>query len=131
MAERINAIGTYSPRIQQGDTVQQDELVRWISRATGLNESGVLQVLAELRDAVIYHNQLGRAVKLQGLGTYAPSIRLNGDLSIKHIPASKLKKALNNDGAFQGQITNAEYIGLATDDLVAIWNENHPEDPIA
>ncbi len=130
MAQRISAIGTYTPRVQQGDTVHQDELVRWISRATGLNESGVLQVLTELRDAVIYHNQLGRAVKLQGLGTYAPTIRLNGDLNIKHITDTRLRRALNLNGSFQGKIANAEHIGKTPDDLVALWNENHPEDPI-
>ena len=130
MSSFMHAINAYLPRIVRGPTVQREELVEFIARSTGLNESGVLQVLAELRDAVLYHNRRGRAVKLDGLGVYSPSIKLDGTLKVNHRMDNFIKKRFNMPGLFEGQITNAENIGKLVEDLVAKWNEEHPDDPI-
>lgn len=62
MADRIQAINAHRPRIKLGRTTNMDELVAFIARSTGLNESGRRQVLLELRDAVIYFNRQGRTM---------------------------------------------------------------------
>ncbi len=56
MAKLIQAITAYGPRLKLGRTADTDELVDFIARSTGLNESGVRQVLLELRDAAIFFN---------------------------------------------------------------------------
>jgi hypothetical protein len=126
----MKAVGTYMPRIVRGPAVERDELVEFIARSTGLNESGVQQVLLELRDAVLYHTRRGRAVKLGGLGVYYPSIKLDGTLQIIHRIDNYLKKRFNMPGLFEGEIANSENIGKLVEELVAIWNEAHPDDPI-
>jgi hypothetical protein len=40
-------------------------------------------------------------------------------------------KSLNAAGAFRGAILNRDNIGKSADDLVQLWNAEHPEDPIA
>jgi hypothetical protein len=40
-------------------------------------------------------------------------------------------KSLNAVGAFRGAILNRDNIGKSADDLVQLWNTEHPEDPIA
>ena len=57
-------------------------LVEFIARSTGLNESGVRQVLLELRDTVLFFNLRGQPVKLEGLGIYTPSIQLDGNYKV-------------------------------------------------
>ncbi len=57
MAKLIQAITAYGPRLKLGRTADTDELVDFIARSTGLNESGVRQVLLELRDAAIFFNR--------------------------------------------------------------------------
>lgn len=130
MAKLIQAITTYGPRLKLGRTADTDELVDFIARSTGLNESGVRQVLLELRDAAIFFNRQGRAVKLEGLGIYSPSIDLSGKVKIGHRADNALTKALNNGGAFRGEIVNRENIGKSSSDLAALWNAAHPDDPI-
>ena len=67
MANRIKAIGAGMPKIKLGRRAVTDDLVEFIARSTGLNESGVRQVLLELRDAVLFFNLRGQAVQLEGL----------------------------------------------------------------
>jgi hypothetical protein len=50
MAPRIKAVNAYRPRIEQRNTVQKPELVRALSRATGLVEGSIDQAIKELRD---------------------------------------------------------------------------------
>ena len=131
MASRIEAINVYRPKVKLGSTAGTDELVDFIARSTGLNESGVRQVLLELRDAAIFFNRQGRSVKFEGLGTYGPSIDLNGKLRISHRADSALPKALNAGGAYRGDIVNKDNIGKTSDELVVMWNADNPGDLVS
>ena len=130
MASRIKAINAYMPRIELGRRAEMDELIDLIAARTGLNEGEVRQVLLEMRDAVLFYNLQGRGVKLEGLGTYTPIIQLDGDFKVGHRADVALKKGLNAPGEFRGDIENSENIGKTGDDLVAMWNEDHPDDPV-
>ncbi|MBN2005121.1 MAG: hypothetical protein JXA21_17310, partial [Anaerolineae bacterium] len=105
------------------------ELIRYIADRTGLNEGSVDYVLRELRDAIVFFGRGGRGVKVEGLGSYLPNVQMDGSYDIQYRQAADLKNGLNTPGAFTGQIANKENIGKTADDLVALWNEAHPEDP--
>jgi hypothetical protein len=128
MAPRIKAVNAYRPRIEQGNTVQKPELVRALSRATGLVEGSIDQSIKELRDQIIEFNRAGRAVKVEGLGTFSPSMDLDGNLAISYRPDPALSNGLNIPGVFSGTILNREYIGKTSDELITMWNTEHPED---
>ena len=130
MAHRIQVISICRPRIDQGNTVQKPELIRSISRATGIVEALLDYVIKELRDKIIEFIRSGRAVKVEGLGTWTPNIGLDGTLSIQYRPDSALVKALQIPGTFTGRILNCENIGKTGNELVADWNENHTDDPV-
>jgi len=131
MASRIKAINAYRPRIKLGQRADTKDLVEFIARSTGLNESGVQQVLLELRDAVVFFAQRGQPVKLEGLGTYTPTIDLDGTIGVGHRADIEIKNRLKDLSAFKGQIENREHVGKTGDELVALWNAAHPEDPVA
>jgi hypothetical protein len=130
MANKIQAIGAYRPRIKLGKRVERDGLVKFIARSSGLNESGIMQTLLELRDAIIFFNLQGIPVELEGLGTFYPTIGLDGVFGVGHRPDPMLKYAYNVPLAFKGDIENRDMIGKAVAELIARWNEEHPEDPI-
>jgi hypothetical protein len=131
MASRIKAINAYVPKIKLGKRAEIDDLVKFIARSTGLNESGVRQVLLELRDTVLFYNLQGQPVQLEGLGTYTPVVQLDGDFEIGYRADMALKNGLNVPGEFSGEIENSEHIGKTGDELVAMWNDEHPDDPVA
>jgi hypothetical protein len=130
MAPRIKAINAYRPRVEQGNTVQKAELIRALSRATGLVEGSIDQATKELRDQIIEFNRSGRAVKVEGLGTFSPSIDLDGTLSINFRPDNALNHGINVPGTFTGTIINREFIGFTGEQLVAKWNAENPSDAV-
>ena len=130
MAHRIKVISISRPRIEQGNTVQKPELLRAVSRATGLVEGMFDYGLKELRDQLILFCRSGRAVKVEGLGTWTPIIGLDGSLDIQYRPDTAIIKGLRLPGTFTGTIRNRENIGMNGDELVARWNNEHPDDPV-
>jgi hypothetical protein len=131
MANRIKAINAYMPDIQLGKRADLGDLVSFIARSTNLNEGSIRQVLIELRDAVVFFNLRGQAVQLEGLGTYTPTIDLDGVINVGHRADTYIKGHLNVSGEFKGEILRRENIGKSGDDLVAKWNADHPDDPVA
>jgi hypothetical protein len=131
MANRLKAINLYRPQIALGQTVQAAELARYLADRTGLNQGEVTMMLIELRDALIFFNRAGRGVKLEGLGTYLPNIQLDGGFDVQHRLDPAIKDGLNAPGTFTGVITNRQHIGKTADELVALWNAEHPDDPVA
>jgi hypothetical protein len=130
MAHRIKAINAYRPRIEQGNTVQKPELIRAVSRATGIVEGTLDQSIKELRDQIIEYCRAGRAVKVEGLGTWTPNIALDGSLSIQYRADAAFNYGLNRPGTFSGTILNRSNIGKTSSDLVTMWNTQYPDDQV-
>lgn len=130
MAHRIQVISIYRPRIEQGNTVQKPELLRAASRATGLVEGLLDYGIKELRDQIIAFTRTGRAVKIEGLGTWTPNIGLDGSFDIQYRADTALVNGLNEPGTFTGRILNHENIGKTGDELVETWNTNNPDDAV-
>ncbi len=130
MAHRIKVISILRPRIGQGNTVQKPELIRSISRATGLVEATLDYGIKELRDKIIEFTRTGRAVKVEGLGTWTPIIALDGSFDIQYRPDTALVNGLNIPGTFTGTINNRENIGKTGEELVTKWNTEYPEDQV-
>jgi len=130
MAHKIKAVNAYRPRIEQGNTVQKPEFIRAVSRATSLVEGTVDQTIKETRDQIVEFCRAGRAVKVEGLGIFTPTIELDGTLAISFRADAVIGYNLNMPGTFTGRIINREFIGKSSADLIAKWNEENPADQV-
>ena len=130
MAHRIKVISISRPRIEQGNTVQKPELIRAVSRATGLVEATLDYGIKELRDKIIEFARTGRAVKIEGLGTWSPNVGLDGSFDLQYRADTALINGMNIPNTFTGRIRNRENIGKTGDELVAQWNVENPGDPV-
>ena len=130
MAKAINAVHKYRPRIKHQKTVREEELAKFIEGRTSINAGAILNVLYEIREAMIFFHRTGEAVKLQGLGTFTPEISLDGRIKVVHRADRLIKSELNVDYQFKAKILNRDMIGKNIDDLVRRWNDEHPDDPV-
>jgi hypothetical protein len=130
MARKITAIRRYRPEIKLGRTLQTWHIVDRMARSTSLNEGSVRLVVYELRDQILIAHRTGQAVKIEGLGTFTPTIRVDGSLDILFRPDPSMLRQLNDRTQFYAKILNKANIGKSADELVAQWNLEHPDDPV-
>ncbi|MCG3209583.1 MAG: hypothetical protein FOGNACKC_03210 [Anaerolineae bacterium] len=130
MAKLIEAVRYYGPRIKRNHTVQLEKIASWVAMRTNLNKSQVVMTLTELSEAVIFYNSEGTPVKLPGLGIFAPSIDRNGAYRINVYTDNALRKGINNADAFTGVVENRGNIGLTNEEIKALWDDEHPDDPL-
>jgi len=129
MASRISALNHYRPQIEYNDTAEWREVADFLAAQSTLSRTDIIGVLVGLQQAVTHYAHQGRGVKLEGLGTFLPNINYDGELSMSYRMDAFLKKELN-DGSFQGKIRNKKHIGKQVADVLALWNEEHPNDPV-
>jgi len=129
MASRITAIRKFRPELRRGRTLDMGDVVEIIARSTGLNEGEIRFVVYELRDLILMAAHRGQAVKIEGLGIFTPTIRSDGEMNMLFRADKRLRSKLHVN-YLSTQIINKDSIGKSSDELVAMWNAAHPEDPV-
>lgn len=129
MASRISVLNHYRPQVEYGETAEWREVADFMASQSTLSRADIIGVLTGLQAAVIHFASQGRGVRLKGLGTYLPSINYDGELSVSYRLDVDLKRELNN-GSFEGKICNRDHIGKKVAEVMALWNEENPDDPV-
>ncbi len=130
MAKRINAIKALTPRIKLQNSVQTNRLCDYISKRSSLNAGEINNVLQQLQDAILVFTSAGHPVKLDKLGTFTPTIRLDGTYNMNVRIDRSLIRKLNRPGEMNAETLNRKNIGLSADNLVGQWNDLHPDNPV-
>jgi hypothetical protein len=130
MAHKMKVLQALRPRIIYGDNADMGEAVNYIADRTGANEGEANLMLKEVRDTIIFFNRSGRAVVIEGLGTFRPNVKMDGSYNIVFKMDKVLKNRLNTPGEDKMRIVNKDNIGKSIDEIYAIWNEANPDDPV-
>lgn len=129
MASRITAIRKFRPELRRGRTLNMGDVVELIARSTGLNEGEIRFVVYELRDLILMAAHRGQAVKIEGMGIFTPTIRSDGEMNMLFRADKSMRSKLHLNH-LSTNIINKDSIGKSSDELVAMWNAAHPEDPV-
>jgi hypothetical protein len=100
-----------------------------ITQRTTLSVGVVKNVQESEVETLIGLLKEGRSVRT-GVATFRPTIDAQGNLSVSVRVDKRITAALNVPGAFSGKVTNSANVGKTTDEIVHIWNQEHPEDMI-
>lgn len=129
MADKLTAINTLRPRLELGRIIELDQLEEFIEDRSGASRAGITQILNELKKALLFFNLDGRAVRIEGLGRFSPKIGLDGTITYTVAPDTNVLSRMTTK-LYKGPIANREHIGKTPEELIVIWNELHPEDPV-
>lgn len=130
MAEVIEAIRAYTPRVVQGDMVEIEDIVQFIQGRSSLNGGAVMNMLWEFREAVIFFALHGQPVRLKGLGVFSPRMDKDGVVGLNFRPDKWLKSELNVKRKFKGKMVNRGMMGKSVEEMIERWNQDHPDDQI-
>ena len=129
MASFIKAIKALCPRLELTRAASSERYLEMVTSRTTLSRGVVKNVQESELETLAFLLLEGRPVHT-GVAIYTPSINLKGELEVNVRVDKRLLGAVRKRGAFQGRIHHAENIGKSADELVALWNEGHPEDPV-
>ena len=128
MAKKIQAYTEFGPRLEPATPLSGDELIEQITEGSNESMSSVLAVLSALDSATEQALKAGRIVQMPNGTHYRPIGKQDGTIKIKVRVNPFVIRDVNDN--YRGEWRNAENIGKSTDELVALWNEEHPEDPV-
>ena len=130
MARTIQAVTRYRPRLIASRTIGLSELAETLARSSLITADLARLVLADLRRATVLELTFGKAVSLPGIGRISLELRSNGAVRpvMRFDPA--FRRAVADLDDYVGTVVNRESIGLSAAEMVARWNEEHPDDPV-
>jgi len=128
MAHKVQAYATYGPRIKSASVMSAEEFVEQLVISTNQSRGSLLAMLAELE--AISENALksGRIVKLPNGMTLRPTMKRNGRIEIAVRVNPAMTRRVNAD--FRGKVINPGNIGKSEAEIIALWNRDHPDNPI-
>lgn len=128
MAKKIQAWAAYGPKIQLGKPMTSEEIIENIVAATNQSRGSVLAVLAELDVQSESGLKAGRIVQMPNGTHYEPIGKKDGSINIGVRVNPDLDKKVN--AGFRGTWLNSENVNKTEAEIIALWNQDHPEDLI-
>lgn len=130
MATLIQAFQKYGPKIDLMDSADPRRFMDLLTQRTTLSTGVVKNVQESEVETLIGLLKEGRSVHT-GVAIFRPTIDSQGNLSISVRVDKRITSALNVPGSFTGKVNNNANIGKTTDEIISMWNEEHPEDLIS
>ena len=129
MAKLIQAYSKYCPKIDLGEPADPRRYMELITQRTTLSAGVVKNVQESEVETLIGLLKEGRSVHT-GIAIFRPTIDAQGNLSVNVRVDKRITAALNVPGAFTGKVANNANIGKSTDEIVQLWNQDNPDNPI-
>jgi hypothetical protein len=128
MAKKIQAWSMLGPRIQLGDAMTHPEIIENIINATNQSRGSVLAVLSELDVQIESGLKAGRIVRMPNGTHFQPIGKKDGSIDIRVRVNPAVTKRVNTE--FRGTWLNGENIDKTEEEIITLWNEKYPADPI-
>lgn len=129
MAKKIQAWAAYGPKIILGDPMTPQDIIENIVAATNQSKGSVLAMLAEFDVQLEAGLKAGRIVQLPNGTHFEPIGKKDGSISIGVRVNPDLDKKVNSE--FRGKWANSQNINKSEAEIIAQWNEAHPDDLIS
>ena len=128
MTNKIKAWTAFGPRLEPKEPMNSEEIIENIIKVTNQSKGSVLAVLSELDVQLESGLKAGRVVRLPNGTHFRPVGKKDGSVNIQVRVNPEIDKNVNV--GFRGKWRNAENIGKSEPEIIALWNEAHPEDLI-
>jgi hypothetical protein len=116
----LSQVNNRFPRLKLEKPLNTRDLLNFIAERSTLSPADTIAVIYALQEALLYNLSLARPVRLEGIGLFRPSLKLDGSLRIRFKPDKQLLKALNeNKGGLKQKITHRKNLGKSLSELEA------------
>ena len=131
MANKLAVINQLRPRILTQEVVDLEKIAKRISKNTTYNAEelyGMLRLFTNEANAAL---QAGETIKIDGLLSLVPNMRVGGEVDLAIRGDRGAIANLNNPQLWTaGKVSNHEHLTKTSEQIIAFWNEQHPDDPV-
>lgn len=114
----LTDINTQFPRIKLKSPLEKRELINYISHSTGFSSGDIMGMIYALKDTLLNHLKYATPVRLEEIGIFSPTLKLDGTVNIRFRPDKDFLQALNGQkDNLREHITNKKNVGKSLDDL--------------
>jgi hypothetical protein len=128
MAKKIQAWKEFGPRLEPADPVTTEGLIERIVQGANQTRGSVKAILDELDAQTEIGLKEGRVVQLPNGTHFGLTGKKDGSIEVDVRVNPDMVKRVN--GTFRGKWRNGENIGKNEQEIMALWNAKHPDDPI-
>ena len=132
MAKLISIINQLRPRVKAQGIVNLETLAARMARqSTTFDEDEMFGIFRKMMREITAALQNGETVKLDGLVNIQPKMKVGGQVSLGLRADRSAVAGLNDPKLWTaGKVQNHANLTKTTEELVAMWNEDHPDDPV-
>ena len=127
MAKKIKMWAELGPKLAKTDPITGEDVIEQLVQATNQTRGSILAVLSELDEVILQGLRNGRIVQLPNGTHYKPYGKKDGSITVKIHLNQRMKKQI---GAQRAKWQNAANINKSEEEMIALWNEMYPDDPI-
>jgi hypothetical protein len=128
MAKKIQMWTEFGPKLAAATPVEAEEVIEQLVQATNQTRGSILAVLSELDEVILQGLRSGRIVKMPNGTHYRPIGKKDGSIRVSVRLNPRLSKLIAADR--RANWVNAQNIDKSEAEMIALWNEAHPDDPI-
>lgn len=128
MAKKIKMWSILGPKLKPQPAAEPGEVVESLVGSTNQTKGSISAVLAELDVFLINALKAGRAVRLPNGMTFRPYGKRDGSITIKLYLPKAMETKINTEQ--RAAWLNADNIGKPEAEIIAQWNDLHPDDLI-
>ncbi len=131
MARRLNVLNLLRPRIASQGVVGMEKMAQRMSKNTTYNPEELYGMLRLYVREVLTALQAGETVKIDNLLTISPIMKVGGRVNMSLRGDRAAVALLNNPVLWTAsKVINHANLTKGVIELLALWAELHPDDPV-
>lgn len=129
MSKKLPVLSQLRPKIISQNLVDLEGMSGRMSKNTTYNPQEIYSILRLYVDESNKALQAGETVKIDGLVSMTPNMKVGGEVDITLRGDRAAIAALNNPTLWTAdKIANHANLSKSSDELIAMWNKDHPDD---
>jgi hypothetical protein len=131
MAKKMAVLSELRSRILSQAMTDLEIIAKRMSKNTTYNQREIYGMLLLAADEIRTALKAGETVKIDGLVNLTPSMKVGGEVDLVARTDRGFVAELNNPQLWTvDKISNPANLYKSTEELIALWNLMHPNDPV-
>ena len=114
---KLTDVNARFPRLRLNKPLEKQALIKYIATGSTFTSGDIMGMIYAIREALLNYLKEGTPVRLEGIGIFSPSIKLDGTIKIRFRADKELLRELNSSHNLHERITNRKNLGKSLSDL--------------